>query len=218
MKPAIVLLGLAAGALALAAASSSSASSPAPPPSIGGLTKGQWYRLTVRSSISREVFDTNAAFQQSQTLLGREGFDVRAATADASDPFVYALVGIYRGDKGAMSDAKGVILLHAEPIAPQTIPNTPDHIDARPVALTPGVTYFGRASISWPLSMLVTRDAVVSHLQAEGFTDVVVVFDADKLGAEWPATERGGDLFVQATYAGAPTSVDVPSQVVSVWK
>jgi hypothetical protein len=93
------------------------------------------------------------------------------------------------------------------------------YISARPAPLVPGTTYFGRASVSWPLSIVVTKSAVQSKLASEGFTNIQVWTDASDLPASWPEGERVGDLFVQATYpiGAAPTTMVVPSQVTSIW-
>ena len=93
------------------------------------------------------------------------------------------------------------------------------YVLARPAPLVPGTTYFGRASISWPLSMLVTASAVTSKLKSEGFTGIQVWTSASDLPASWPAGERDGDIFVEATYpaTAVATTMAVPSQVTSIW-
>lgn len=216
MKPLVLLMGLGVVAGAVALASSSSASSPAPS-STGGFHRDGWYRLTVRSSMSTTSFGTDAPRQQMQAMLGREGFDVRTSTPDPGDPFVYHLVGVYRGDTGRIVDPPGVIVLAASPASPEEERDSPGHLDNRPIELQPGTTYRARASIAWPLSMLVTHDAVTSKLTDLGFTDIIVVFDAKALPDSWPVSERGGDLFVTATYNGPAKPMAVPSQLLSVW-
>ena len=218
MKPILLLVGLGVAGAAVAIASSSSSSSSTPATSsTGGFTRDGWYRLTVRSSMSVKTFGTDAPRQQVQAMLGREGFDVRTCVPDSTDPFVYHLVGVYRGDTGRITDPPGVIVLGASPASPEEESNAPAHVDERPIELTPGTTYHARASISWPLSMLVTHDAVVSKLTDVGFTNIQVFFDAAKLPEEWPVSERGGDLFVEATYSGPAKTMAVPSQLLSVW-
>lgn len=215
MKPILVLVGLGVVAGAVAIASSSSA--PSPPSSTGGFHRDAWFKLTVRSSMSTTTFGTDAPRQQLQAMLGREGFDVRTCTPDVNDPFVYHVVGVYRGDTGRIIDPPGVIVLGAAPASPEEEANAPAHVDDRPIELEPGTTYLARASISWPLSMLVTHDAVVSKLTDLGFTNITVVFDAKELPESWPVSERGGDLFVMATYNGPAKAMAVPSQLLSVW-
>lgn len=216
MKPLVILVGLGVVAGAVALASSSSASSP-PAASTGGFHRNGWYRLTARSSMSVKTFGVDAPRQQMQAMLGREGFDLRTSTPDPNDPFVYHLVGVYRGDTGRIVDPPGVIVLGASPASPEEERDSPGHLDARPIQLEPGTTYRARASIAWPLSMVVTHGAVVSKLTDLGFTDIVVVFDAKELPDSWPVSERGGDLFVTATYNGEAKPMEVPSQLLSVW-
>ncbi len=215
MKAIVIIIGLGVVAGAVALASSSSASSPAS--STGGFHRDGWYRLVVRSSMSTTSFGVDAPRQQMQAMLGREGFDLRTSTPDPNDPFVYHLVGVYRGDTGRIVDPPGVIVLGASPASPEEERDSPGHLDARPIELEPGTTYRARASIAWPLSMLVTHSAVVSKLTDLGFTDILVVFDAKELPDSWPVSERGGDLFVTATYNGPKKLMEVPSQLLSVW-
>jgi hypothetical protein len=112
------------------------------------------------------------------------------------------------------------VILRSDPADIPYVP-TPglNYVAARPAPLVPGTTYFGRASISWPLSMLVTASTVKSKLTSEGFTNITVWTDASDLPASWPAGERVGDIFVQATYptGATATTMAVPSQVTSIW-
>ncbi len=98
-------------------------------------------------------------------------------------------------------------------------PPTPGlkYVTARPAPLVPGTTYYGRAKIGWPLSALVTNNAVRSNLTGKGFTNVMVYSDASDLPESWPAGERTGNLFVEATYSGSATTMVVPKQVLSIW-
>jgi hypothetical protein len=210
VRPVALLLGIGAAALGILVASKRAA--------ISGLVAGEWYRIAVRSSLDRTVFGDDAARQQAQALLGRQGFDVRRSTPNANDRFAYELGGIYRGDSGELEDVSGLLLIAAAHEEPEHIPDPVEHLDVRPVPVEPGRTYFGRASISWPLSMLVTRDRVISALTEQGFAPVEVFTAPEQLGPDWPASERGGDLFVRATYAGPAKTFDVPRQVVSVWR
>jgi len=212
----LILLGIGAAAIA-----SSSSSGPAKPkPSIFGLAKGGKYEIVVRSTISRATFDLDAARQQLQALLGRQGFDVRAVAPNANgDPFVYNASGVYRGGTGTLGDVPGIILLSSTPIdalPPATIALA--YIDERPVPLAQGAHYFGRGSIPWPASIVVSRDMVASKLVGAGFSDVHVYMKPEELPPDWPATERGGDVFASATYGGTAPSIDLPSQVLSVWQ
>lgn len=90
-------------------------------------------------------------------------------------------------------------------------------IVARPVPAQTGVTYYGRGSVGWPISMLVTTSAVVNKLHAMGFTDVAAYTDSSSLPASWPADQRDGNVFASGTYTGAPKDVTLPSQVQAVW-
>jgi len=187
-------------------------------PSIEGLERGAWYSLLYRSSLSAITFGPHAAHQQAQALLGRQGFDLRAAAPVEEDPFLYQGAGIYRGTGGTITSGPGVTLLHAvrcPPLPPA--PEEPAHIDARPVPVAPGATYAGRASLSWPATMFVTKERVRDKLLELGFRDVEVYLEAAELPANWPATERGGDLFARATFTRGEGTIAVPSQVVSVW-
>lgn len=186
-------------------------------PAQRGLVVNAWYRLLLRSSFNRETFGDTAAMQ-AQALLGRQGFDVRRVDPDPVDPFVYRASGAYRGGTdGMLFDSPGLLILGRADIEPLPDRGTIAHVDARPVALEPGARYFGRASISWPLSMLVTSARVIDKLKAEGFENILVIEDAKELPPDWPSAERGGDLFVAATYRGAARTMAVPSQIVSVW-
>jgi hypothetical protein len=98
------------------------------------------------------------------------------------------------------------------------LPPTVNLITARPVPVTPGTVYYGVASVSWPLSALVSASKIVSKLQSMGFSDITVATSSSQLPVSWPANARTGDYFVTATYAGsAPTTIAVPGQVSAVW-
>lgn len=91
------------------------------------------------------------------------------------------------------------------------------YVSQRPAPLAPGTTYFGRASVGWPLSWVVTEAAVRKDLTGKGFTGVQVWTDANDLPASWPEGERIGNVFVEATYAGTAPTLAVPAQVTSIW-
>jgi len=225
MKSPLLLLGL-VGAAAFAFAKSAGAAKH-PAPSVTGLAANGAYRLIVRSTFGQGTFDLNAAMQQIQALLGREGFDVKlVAPNENGDPYVYDVLGFYRSGDGTLWDVPGVIMLGSSPIDPTTIPSVsdpsdpsigPTFIEARPVPVSPGVVYFGRASIPWPASMVVSKSMVASKLAEKGFANVTVYDDASQLPAAWPVTERGGDIFASGVWTGPATSLDLPSQVLSVW-
>ena len=219
-----VLLALGVGLFFLAR--NASEAKPAHAPTAAkGLEPGQWYRVIARSSLDARTFGPDAAGMQIQASLGRQGFDVRAANPNASgDPFVYDAYGVYRGTTGELVDdaTAGVLVLGAAPTTAvsTTVGGSLQYIDARPVPLSAGATYAGRANIPWPISMLVTREAIASNLTEHGFDNVHVYMKPEELPATWPASEKGGDLFASATYApgdNAAATMNLPSQVISVW-
>jgi len=91
------------------------------------------------------------------------------------------------------------------------------YITARPAPLVPGTTYYARADVGFPLSLFVTADAVQNKLASMGFSNIIATTDASALPASWPASERAGNLFVEATYSGPATTMAVPSQVLAAW-
>lgn len=91
-------------------------------------------------------------------------------------------------------------------------------IAQRPVVAKPGVTYYGRADVGWPLSIAVSASAVANKLRSMGFTNVAAYTDASSLPASWPADQRTGNVFASGTYNGtAATAITLPSQVQEVW-
>lgn len=115
------------------------------------------------------------------------------------------------------------LIVRPDPPDNSGVPATPTpgltYVTDRPAPLVPGTTYYGRADVAWPLSVVVTKSAVQSKLEGEGFTNITVWTDSADLPANWPAGERVGDIFVQATYptTASVTSMAVPSQVQSIW-
>jgi hypothetical protein len=104
------------------------------------------------------------------------------------------------------------------PLNQSDLPPTVNLITARPVPVTPGTVYYGVASVSWPLSALVSASKIVSKLTSMGFSNISVMTSSSQLPVSWPANARTGDYFVTATYAGsAPTTISVPGQVSAVW-
>jgi hypothetical protein len=106
---------------------------------------------------------------------------------------------------------------------PNDIPYVPTpglkYVNQRPAPLVPGTVYYGRADVSWPASWAVTALAIQKYLAAKGFTGIQVWTDAADLPVSWPAGERNGDRFVEATYpsTAAATTMTVPNQVLSIW-
>ncbi len=224
MIPPLLLLAIVGGGAYLLTRNAGPQLPPAPPPppiTLPGLVAGQWYRILVRSTLDRSAFGL-AAGQQIQSLLGAQGFDVRETLPDATDPYVYRSTGLYRGTRGGLGDVPGVILLGSAPATqvPGLANNGTviDHVDERPAVLQPGKRYYARASVSWPKSMLVTKGAVESALAKQGGTNIEVYTSAAELPASWPASERGGDLFIASTYQGPPAAVPIPGEVVSLWR
>lgn len=115
------------------------------------------------------------------------------------------------------------LIMRPDPSDDTPAPSTPTpgltYVTGRPAPLIPGTTYYGRAQIGWPTSMLVTSSAVQSKLASEGFTDITVWTSASDLPSTWPAGETTGNLFVQATYpaTATATTMAVPSQVIDIW-
>jgi hypothetical protein len=225
MGPLVLFAGLALGYVLHVVGEKHAHALGALPPSANGLELGKWYRVLVRSSLDARTFGPDAAGMQIQAALGRQGFDVRAANPNAGgDPFVYDAYGVYRGGSGSLVDDApgGVQLLGASPTTPvaTTVGGSLQYIDARPVPLNQGATYAGRANIPWPISMLVTRDAIADKLTSKGFSNVHVYMKPEELPATWPASEKGGDVFASASYAPGDSpeaTMELPSQVISVW-
>jgi hypothetical protein len=92
------------------------------------------------------------------------------------------------------------------------------YVTARPAYLTPGTTYYARASLQFPMSIFVSAEAVQTRLASMGFSNIVATTDSAALPAWWPLSERAGNLFVEATYTGAAgVPLTVPSQVAAIW-
>jgi hypothetical protein len=220
----LLLFGRDAAAHAGAASPPLPPAPPPPPVTLPGLVWGSWYRVLIRSTFDRRAFGLDAARQQIQALAGRQGFDVREVTADETDPYVYRATGVYRGARAGLGDVPGVIFLGSAPAtAPASAP-APEaggvlrHIDARPVPLERGVRYFARVSLSWPTSMLVTKPRILAELAKIGGTNTEAYLNASELPATWPQTERGGDAFIATTYQGEPKPLELPGEVLSVWR
>lgn len=88
-------------------------------------------------------------------------------------------------------------------------------IPTRPIPVTPGVTYYGTATVNFPASIVVTSSKIKSKLASMGFTNIAV---SEVPPADWPTSEQTGDYFVKATYSdGSGATIPVPAQVTAVW-
>ncbi len=87
-----------------------------------------------------------------------------------------------------------------------------------------GTTYRARARIDAP-SFLVTKDAIASRLEDEGFTALTVWKDPSELPADWPQDQRaavvGGwpvfTAYVEGTWPKPDESRAIPEAVIALW-
>ena len=89
-------------------------------------------------------------------------------------------------------------------------PQPPPVMQGQTAALNTGWTYRARFTVhAGLLSGLVTESSVRSKLGELGFTNISL-YSGDSFPADWPQAERSGsDYYAEATYTGAPQSVDV---------
>lgn len=83
------------------------------------------------------------------------------------------------------------------------------------VPLVPGARYRAAIDLPFGAGMLATDDRVRSKAEEMGFSDVVIVNEP-----EWsdPFGKVGdADLFVEATYSGAPKWLERNERIVSAW-
>lgn len=91
------------------------------------------------------------------------------------------------------------------------------------VFLHQGTTYRARARVDAP-SFLVTKNAIASALEDEGFASVVVYKDASDLPPDWPQDQRseiGGFVsftaFIEAFWPKPDEARAIPEQVIAAW-
>ena len=85
--------------------------------------------------------------------------------------------------------------------------------EAGPVPLMPGIRYRAAIDLPWGVGALVTDGKVREKASELGFSDVVIAHDAPP---GWPEVD-GADLFVEATYAGAPRWLERHERIVGAW-
>jgi hypothetical protein len=91
------------------------------------------------------------------------------------------------------------------------------------VLIHQGTTYRARARVDAP-SFLVTKSAIASALEDEGFAPVSVFKDISELPADWPQDQRlalGGfasfTAFIEATWPKPDEARPIPEQVIAAW-
>ncbi len=88
------------------------------------------------------------------------------------------------------------------------------------VPLVPGVRYRAAIDLPFGTGVLATRDRVESTAHEMGFSDVAVFEGEPSSQSGWtdPFGKIGdADLFVEATYAGAPKWLERSERIVSAW-
>jgi hypothetical protein len=127
---------------------------------------------------------------------------------------VYALS---RSRPSAAASAPG-----SEPRRPATPPETtfsPNFEEITPVPaeleLEPGETYVAEVDVPFLVSALVSRDAIRSALEEEGF---VVITITDDPPPWWPSVDGSPDWYVVASYSGEPRLRPLPDQLSRLWR
>lgn len=153
-----------------------------------------------------------------------------------------ARVGYYSASVGAglnmlawfilsrnMPGASNVVATVNGQAAPQALPPTPNapaqwqafNPQASAVPLVPGVRYRGAIDLPFGAGAFATRDRVAEKAREMGFSDenlFVATGNPDHLGWRDPFGKlEDGDLFVEATYVGAPRWLERNERIVSAW-
>jgi len=93
------------------------------------------------------------------------------------------------------------------------------------IKLQQGVVYRARLRLDDMIECMAPLSAVADAFRDLGFSDVRVWDDKDDLPADWPPTERQIDTawtscgrWLEGTWALAPTEIQKPEQILSVWE
>lgn len=82
------------------------------------------------------------------------------------------------------------------------------------VALQPGTTYLGELSLGFVARALVTRAALVTGLEREGF---IVLRAQQERPDFWPPSDGEPDWYLAVSYIGDTRTREMPEQVTRYW-